>query len=199
MLTTVKFSAPFQGGASQGVAGEGEGGDAHHLEPDEQVEQVVGQAEADHAGHEQQRQDVEVGVDLVVIAPGEDQGGGEEQADEGGEGGAGRVDDEADAEHQAVARGPAAEPVDQRRVHAGLRHGQAGGGGGERGEDGDDVGQARGQRAADREQQAGDGERDRDRQRGELPRSTLQGPQRFGVQRAGAACGAAARGPAAGR
>ncbi|MBB2963023.1 hypothetical protein [Methylobacterium sp. R2-1] len=38
----------FQRAAAERVGGEAEGRDAHQLEPDEQVEQVAGQAEADH-------------------------------------------------------------------------------------------------------------------------------------------------------
>ena len=41
-------------------AGQREGGDAHHLEPDEQVEQIVGQQKPIMAGQEHQHQNVEM-------------------------------------------------------------------------------------------------------------------------------------------
>jgi hypothetical protein len=50
------------------VGGQRERGHAHQLVEDDQVEQVPGQAEADHAGHEQQHQPVEQSLDGVEVS-----------------------------------------------------------------------------------------------------------------------------------
>ncbi len=68
----------FERAFAQRIGGEREGGDAHQLEPDEQIEQIVGQAEADDRREEQQHENLKVRVHVVEISPGEDEGGGEQ-------------------------------------------------------------------------------------------------------------------------
>ena len=119
---------------------EREGCDAHHLEPDEQVEEVVRQREADHRRHEQQHQHLEVRRDFLEIAPRENEAGGEEEADQGGDARRGTVGGKCNAERDAVPRHPAAEPDRDGKVS--CTHGQRGTGeaGEQRGECGDDIG-----------------------------------------------------------
>src|SRR6202012_2152005 len=51
------------------VRGQRVGGNAHQLEPHEQVEHVPGEAEPGHAREERQHQDVEVGGDAGEVPP----------------------------------------------------------------------------------------------------------------------------------
>ena len=56
---------PFQRGFIQVVCRQRKGGDAHHLEPHEQVEQVMGEREPDHRAEEHQHHGVEPRADLL--------------------------------------------------------------------------------------------------------------------------------------
>ncbi len=64
------------------VGGEGKRGRAHDLEEDDQVEQVAGQAEAHHAGHEQQHEAVKEALDGVEVAHRIDERGGDQEGRE---------------------------------------------------------------------------------------------------------------------
>ncbi len=89
-------------------------GHTHQLEEDEHVEQVTGQAEADHAGQEHEHQGVIDRPDRLEVAPRVDERGRREGCREAGQARAERIDDERDAQRNAVARLPVAGPGDDR-------------------------------------------------------------------------------------
>ena len=95
-------------------AAEREGGGAHELEPDEEVEEVGGEHEAAHGGEEDEHQRMEVEIASVDKPPGEEEGKEEQHTRKQGERGGRGIDDEADAEHHRAARKPVTEPVDDR-------------------------------------------------------------------------------------
>ena len=109
------------------VGGQRVGRHAHQLEPDEQVEDVAGEAEADHARQEGQHQRVVVGGDLLEVPPGEDHRRGDQERGQAGQARAERPDGEVDADRDPVRRPEAGEPVDLVAVDgAGHEHGQHG-------------------------------------------------------------------------
>src|SRR5204862_4649524 len=89
------------------------GDHAHQLEPDEQVEEVPRQCEPAHRADEDEHQDREELSDFVEVPPREDERGERERRNERCDSRAPGVDDERDPERDAVARFPAAEPVDE--------------------------------------------------------------------------------------
>ena len=109
------------------VCGEGVGRHPHELEPDEEVEDVAGEAEADHAGQEGQHEGVVVGGHLLEVTPGKDHGCGHEDGGQAGQPGAQRPGGEVDADGDPVGRAEAGEPVDGVPVsRAGHDHRQDG-------------------------------------------------------------------------
>src|SRR6185312_15377999 len=156
------------------VGGQRVGGDAHQLEPDEQVEDVTGQAEAGHAREEREHQHVEVRPDLGEVPPGEHERRGRQHRAEAGEPGVQRAGLEVDADRDATRRTEAGEPVDgarsrledQDEEHDGDGHRRA------------DRDQAADlpfvlERGAEGEQRRGGQQRDRNRQREELVHQPL--------------------------
>jgi hypothetical protein len=125
--------APQRAGVLGVVAGQGVGGDAEQLVEHEQVEQVATQAEADDGGQEDQHEGLVQRAHGLEDAPRVGQRRHRQHPGEGREPGAHRVDGEGDAEGDAVARAPAAEPVDDRAAgrpdqQGGAEHGHRGGG-----------------------------------------------------------------------
>jgi hypothetical protein len=107
-----KLSAPWIGPFFlRAVGGEGVGRHPHNLEPHEHVEQVAGQAEADHPGQENEHEGVEISRHLFEVAPREHHGGGDEEGAEGGEAGVERPDGEVDADGDPLVRPKPGEPV----------------------------------------------------------------------------------------
>ncbi len=94
------------------VTDESNRGDAHQLEQDEHVEDVAGEAEADHPGHERQHQHVVARGLHADEARAVDEREHHQQAHERGEPGPDRPDLERNADRHAGARMPPAEPVD---------------------------------------------------------------------------------------
>ena len=95
------------------VGGEGVGRHPHQLEPDEEIEDVAGEAEADHARQEGQHEDVVVGGHPLEVTPGKDHGCGHEDGGQAGQPGAQRPGGEVDADGDPVGWAEAGKPVDR--------------------------------------------------------------------------------------
>ena len=156
------------------VADERHRRDAHQLEQDEHVEQVAGEAEADHPCHERQHQHVVAGCRHADEARAVDEREHHQQAHERGEPGPDRTDLEGDADRHSGARVPPTKPVDavaapdvdeQQNRHHERRRGS---------EDREDVGHDPAQHGVTDAEHGRDEQRDSDRQGGELAQSRMR-------------------------
>ncbi len=151
------------------VGGEGVGGGAHDLEEHDEVEQVPGQREPDHAGHEQQHQPVEQALDGVEVAQGVEQRGADEQTGERGHPGPAGIDGERNPDRHPMAGRPSPHPVRPRLRGRMLGQDHAQRRGGQRGQGGGGVAKPARRHGADGDEQRPGEQRHEDRQRGQVP------------------------------
>jgi hypothetical protein len=155
--------APQRAGVFGVVAGKGVGGDAEQLVEHEHVEQVAAQAEADDGRQEDQHQGVVERAHGLEDAPRVDQRRHRQHPGEGREPGSHLVDGEGDAEGDAVARPPAAEPVDDRTTGRLDQQGGAERGHRGRGDERDRVGDLPPDHRCEADEDGGDQQGDGDR------------------------------------
>jgi hypothetical protein len=95
------------------IAGERVGGNAHDLEEDEHVEEVAAERESGHSAEEHEHEDAVQARRIFEVMPREQQARDDQDRHEECKPGAEGLRDERDADHNAVLRFPAAEPVDR--------------------------------------------------------------------------------------
>jgi len=132
----------FKRGRVQVISGQRKGRDTHHLEPHEQIEQIVGEHEPDYRRHEYQHHCVVPRAGCFEKTPGEDEIQRHEQCRENREHRARLIHHEGDPDHLAVPRRPAAKPIGEWSVRGRGQQQHTEDASENRGRNSDDVGHA---------------------------------------------------------
>ena len=94
------------------VSAKSEGGGAHQLEPDEEIEEIAGEAKGAHGAEKSHHQDVVQIADRIEIAQRKDERHGHQSSGKGGQASAKGIDHKRNADGGAGAWHPSAEPID---------------------------------------------------------------------------------------